>query len=107
MILNWYELRQQAKRALPAFAFSYVDGGADDEKTLAHNMSVFDRWQFAPSALKDASQRDLRCRIGQSQLKVPLLVAPTGYNGMLRYQADEMLARIAAKLGLGHIQSTV
>lgn len=107
MIINWYELRRQAKRALPAFAFSYVDGGADDEKTLAHNMSVFDRWQFAPSVLKDASQRDLRCRVGQSQLKVPLLVAPTGYNGMLRYQADEMLARTAAKLGLGHIQSTV
>lgn len=107
MILNWYELRRQAKRALPAFAFSYVDGGADDEKTLAHNMSVFDRWQFAPPVLKDASQRDLRCRVGQSQLKVPLLVAPTGYNGMLRYQADETLARTAAKLGLGHIQSTV
>lgn len=107
MILNWYELRGQAKRALPAFALSYVDGGADDEKTLARNMLVFDRWQFAPSVLKDASQRDLRCRIGQSQRKVPLLVAPTGYNGMLRYQSDEMLARTAAKIGLGHIQSTV
>jgi len=107
MILSWHELRQQAKRALPAFAFSYVDGGADDEKTLASNMAVFDRWQFAPPVLKDASQRDLRCRIGQSQLKVPLLVAPTGYNGMLRYQADEILARAAEKFGLGHIQSTV
>jgi (S)-mandelate dehydrogenase len=107
MMHNWQELRRQAQRALPAFAFSYVDGGADDEKTLAHNRAVFDRWQFAPSVLKDANRRDLRCRLGNSQLNAPLLVAPTGYNGMLRHQADLMLARAAAKHGIGHIQSTV
>lgn len=107
MMLNWHDLRQQAQRVLPAFAFSYVDGGADDEKTLTHNMAVFDRWQFAPPVLKDSSQRDLRCTVGNSRLNAPLLVAPTGYNGMLRYQADQMLARAAAKHGIGHIQSTV
>ncbi|MDI9219694.1 alpha-hydroxy acid oxidase [Pantoea sp. EA-12] len=107
MILNWQSLRREAKRILPAFVFSYVDGGADDEKTLALNQSVFDRWQFAPSVLKDVSQRDLSCQIGDTKLRAPLLVAPTGYNGMLRHQADMMLVRAAAQQGIGHIQSTV
>lgn len=107
MIFNWQTLRRAAQRTLPAFVFSYVDGGADDEKTLAHNQSVFDRWQFAPSVLNDASQRDVACQLGHSKLLAPLLVAPTGYNGMLRHGADVMLARAAAQQGIGHIQSTV
>lgn len=107
MLTNWDELKRQAERKLPAFAFSYIAGGADDEKTLAHNRTVFDRWQFAPAVLKDASQRDLTTRLGRTSFKAPLLIAPTGYNGMLRHQADLMLARAAARQGIGHIQSTV
>ncbi|WP_312241762.1 alpha-hydroxy acid oxidase [Pantoea sp.] len=107
MLTNWDELKRKAQRTLPAFAFSYIAGGADDEKTLAHNMAVFDRWQFAPAVLKDASQRDLTTRLGRSCFRAPLLIAPTGYNGMLRHQADLMLARAAVAQGIGHIQSTV
>ncbi|EJL93152.1 alpha-hydroxy acid oxidase [Pantoea sp. GM01] len=107
MIINWQTLRHEAQRSLPAFVFSYVDGGADDEKTLTSNTSVFDRWQFLPAVLKDTSQRDLSIKLGSSSLLAPLLVAPTGYNGMLRYQADIMLARAASQQGIGHIQSTV
>ncbi|MFS2223363.1 alpha-hydroxy acid oxidase [Pantoea sp. B65] len=107
MILNLNDWRQQAKRVLPAFAFSYVDGGAEDEITLRHNREVFDRWQFVPPVLQDASQRDLSLQLGSEKLSAPLLIAPTGYNGMLRYQADLMLARAARKAGITYIQSTV
>lgn len=107
MILNASDLRQRAKRVLPPFAFNYVDGGADDELTLGLNTRIFDRWLFAPAVLKDASQRTSQCRIGNSPLASPLLVAPTGYNGMMRHNADLMLARAAQQAGIGHIQSTV
>lgn len=107
MILNLEDLRSQARRALPAFAFNYVDGGAEDETTLRHNRAVFDGWQFVPPVLKDASQRDLSLQLGDQPLSAPLLIAPTGYNGMLRYQADLMLARAARKAGIAYIQSTV
>lgn len=107
MIVNWQNSRRKARRALPAFAFDYVDGGADDEKTLASNQSVFDRWMFAPSVLKEVSQRSLATRLGQQTLSAPLIIAPTGYNGMLRRDADCMLARAAAKTGIGYTQSTV
>lgn len=104
---NAHKLRHKARRALPAFAFDYVDGGADDERALANNQSVFDRWQFAPQVLKEASQRQLETRLGNQLLSAPLIIAPTGYNGMLRRDADLMLARAAAQTGIGYTQSTV
>lgn len=107
MLLNAADLRRQARRMLPAFAFSYVDGGAEDETTLQHNLDVFRRWMFAPAVLQDAASRDTATNIGQTRLAAPLLVAPTGYNGMLRHQADQMIARAAAGQGIGYIQSTV
>lgn len=107
MILNTDDLRNQAKRILPGFVFDYIDGGAEDEKTLQINRRAFDQWLFAPSVLRDASQRDLSVSLGNSRLSAPLLVAPTGYNGMLRHNADLMLAQSAAQAGIGYIQSTV
>ena len=105
--LNIEELRHRARRALPRFAFSYLEGGADDEQTLRDNRSVFARWRFIPPVLNEASERDLAVTLFGQKLAAPLLIAPTGYNGMLRYGADAMLARVARDAGIGYIQSTV
>ncbi|ADW73777.1 (S)-mandelate dehydrogenase [Rahnella aceris] len=105
--LNIDDLRRQAKCALPRFAFSYVEGGADDEQTLQDNREVFGRWRFIPPVLNDSSQRDLSVTVCGQRLSAPLLIAPTGYNGMLRFGADTMLARTAKRAGIAYIQSTV
>lgn len=107
MIVNLADFRRQAQRALPAFAFDYVDGGADDERTLADNRAAFDRWRFVAPMLKDASIRSLGVQLGDTALAAPFLIAPTGYNGMLRYRADQMLAQAAEHAGITYIQSTV
>ncbi|WP_413733735.1 alpha-hydroxy acid oxidase [Sodalis sp. RH21] len=107
MIVNLEDYRRRARRVLPAFAFNYVDGGADDELTLADNRAAFARWQFVAPVLKDASVRSLAVRLGDTALAAPLLIAPTGYNGMLRHGADRMLAQAAARAGIAWIQSTV
>lgn len=107
MKLNPEQLRAKARRTLPHFAFDYIDGGAEGEVTLNHNRAIFQQWRFLPSVLRDSSQRNIGVALGRTQLAAPLLVAPTGYNGMLRNQSDLMLARAAAQAGIGHIQSTV
>ncbi|KAB7896887.1 alpha-hydroxy-acid oxidizing protein [Rouxiella sp. S1S-2] len=104
---NLNDFRQQAKAKLPAFAFSYVDGGADDEVTLRHNQQVFDNWRFVPPVLINASQRSLHLQLGGKQALAPVMIAPTGYNGMLRHEADLILARGAQRAGIPYIQSTV
>ncbi|KEA51285.1 mandelate dehydrogenase [Mangrovibacter sp. MFB070] len=107
MILNAHDLRKKARQTLPGFAFDYIDGGADDEYTLRHNTAIFDRWMFTPSVLKNASQRDLSVNLQGTHLSAPLMVAPTGYNGMLRRHADHMLASAASHANIGYMQSTV
>nr|WP_249273522.1 alpha-hydroxy-acid oxidizing protein [Klebsiella pneumoniae] len=102
-MLNIDDLRRQAKRTLPRFAFSYLEGGADDEQTLQDNRRVFGRWRFIPPVLTDATQRDLSVTLCGQKLAAPLFIAPTGYNGMLRFGADVMLARAAREAGIGYI----
>lgn len=107
MLLNLNDYRQAAQRKLPKFAFDYVDGGAEDEITMASNQSVFSRWQFIPPVLKASPKRDLGVNWFGKNYQMPVAVAPTGYNGMLRNRADELLACAAAKAGIPYIQSTV
>ncbi|QPS88791.1 alpha-hydroxy-acid oxidizing protein [Serratia plymuthica] len=106
-ILNVADLQRAARCYLPRFAYRYLAGGAEDEHTLRGNRVAFSQWQFVPPVLRDASRRTLNIRLWQQELAAPLLIAPTGYNGMLRYQADLMLARSARAFGIPYIQSTV
>jgi (S)-mandelate dehydrogenase len=51
--LNIDELRAIAKRRLPRFVFDYVDGGSEDERTLAGNRAAFERLRWRPRTLVD------------------------------------------------------
>ncbi|MEI8632568.1 alpha-hydroxy-acid oxidizing protein [Vibrio sp. PP-XX7] len=83
MLLNQDDYRRRAKRILPSFVFDYVDGGAEREETLNLNQRVFEQWQFIPPVLKDASTRQLSLTLAGRDYAAPILIAPTGYNGML------------------------
>ena len=104
---NIDELRLVAKRRLPNFVFEYVDSGAEDEVTLRANREVFDQWRLVPSALVDVTRRDTSVSLLGHTADWPLVIAPTGYNGMQRKEADIALARAAAQRGIPFTLSTV
>ena len=52
---NIMDFRRLAKRRLPSPAFNYLDGGADDEWSLARNTDAFDDYELLPSQLSDVS----------------------------------------------------
>lgn len=104
---NIDELRTLAKRRLPNFVFEYMDSGAEDEKTLRANRATFDRWRFVPRALADVSERDLSISLLGKSSASPLIIAPTGYNGMQCQGADISLARAADAHGMPFTLSTV
>ena len=39
--INIADLRKRARTRLPRMVFDYIDGGADDEQTLARNTAAF------------------------------------------------------------------
>ncbi|MDH5521649.1 MAG: alpha-hydroxy-acid oxidizing protein, partial [Acidimicrobiia bacterium] len=47
------DLRLQAKRRLPRAVFDYIDGGAEDERTLDRNVSGYARVEFRPRILRN------------------------------------------------------
>jgi len=96
-----------ARRAVPAFAFEYVEGGAEDERALARNRLAFDALNFVPRTLVDTSARHTRSSLFGRELAMPCVIAPTGLNGMLRHRGDLALARAAAAAGIPFTQSTV
>jgi (S)-mandelate dehydrogenase len=105
--LNIADLRDIARRRVPGFVFEYVESGAEDEVTLRGNREALERLRLIPQTLVDTSGRHLRSTILGRPANAPLIIAPTGLNGLLHPDGDVTLARAAAKLGVPYTLSTV
>jgi (S)-mandelate dehydrogenase len=105
--LNIAHLREIARRRVPGFAFEYVEGGAEDEATLRGNREALERLRLVPQTLIDTSARHQRVTVLGRPANAPLIIAPTGLNGMLHPQGDLALARAAARLGIPFTLSTL
>lgn len=103
---NIADYRAAAKRFLPDFAFSYLEGGAEDEITLRRNRLAFERVTFAPRVLIDVASVNTEVRLAGVTAAWPAVVGPTGLNGLYRREAEETLARAACAAGLPFVLST-
>jgi (S)-mandelate dehydrogenase len=105
--LNIADLREIARRRVPGFVFEYVEGGAEDEVTLRGNREALEALRFVPQTLVHTADRHHRATLCGRESAAPLLIAPTGGNGMLHTEADLCLARAAARMGVPFCLSTV
>ena len=104
--LNIADLRTLAQRRVPHFAFEYVEGGAEDEATLRTNREAFARWRLVPRTLVDTTARSVQTSLFGRPMDAPLVIAPTGLNGMLDPDGDIALARAAAGRNIPFTLST-
>jgi (S)-mandelate dehydrogenase len=105
--LNIADLREVARRRVPGFVFEYVEGGAEDEATLRRNREALEALRFVPQTLIDTSARTLATSLFGRRAAAPLVIAPTGLNGMLHPEGDIALARAAAAFGIPYALSTL
>lgn len=105
--LSIEELRRMAQRRLPGFAFEFVESGAEDEVSLEANRAAFVNERFVPRTLVDTGKRTTAATFLGRERPSPLIIAPTGHNGMLWRQGDVCLARAAARLGIPFTLSTM
>jgi L-lactate dehydrogenase (cytochrome) len=101
------DLRRAARRRLPRPVFGYLDGGADEQITLAANVAALRRWQFRPRVLRDVSEPDIRVRLLSRVLPAPLGLAPTGFTRLVHRAGEDAVARAAASRGVPYCLSTV
>jgi (S)-mandelate dehydrogenase len=100
------DYRELAKRRLARIAFDYLDLGAEDGAAIARNRAAFDRLLFAPRVLRDVADVDLSATVLGERLALPVVVGPTGLNGLYWPRAEEALARAAHAAGVPFVLST-
>lgn len=108
--MAYAELERRAEAALPVEIWSYVAGGAGDERTQRANVRAFDRWGVMPRMLTGATaERDLSVELFGRTLPTPLMLAPVGVIGLCEPDGhgDLTTARAAAASGVPMIASTL
>lgn len=101
------DLRTIARRRLPRGVFDYIDGGAEDERTLTENSAAFARIGFRPRVLRDVSSLDPSTTVLGRAVPIPLVLSPTGFSRIADPQGELAVARAAARAEIPYTLSTL
>ena len=103
------ELEAKAATALPPSIWSYVAGGAGDERTQRANCTAFDGWGLIPRMFAGAAKRDLSVELFGMTLPSPVFMATIGVIGLCAQdgRGDLATARAAARTGVPMVASTL
>ena len=93
------DFRKLAKQRLPAPIFHYIDGGADDEITLARNTDAFDSVDLVPNVLAGVDDIDMSVKVLGQTLDRPLFFAPTAMQRLFHHDGEFAIADAAEKYG--------
>ncbi|MGV0730533.1 alpha-hydroxy-acid oxidizing protein [Mycolicibacter sinensis] len=107
--MTYSELEAKAAAALSPSVWSYVAGGAGDERTQRANVTAFDGWGLIPRMFVGATERDLSIELFGLRLPSPVFMAPIGVIGICAQDGhgDLASARAAAATGVPLMVSTL
>ena len=101
------DLRRMARRRLPGGVFDYIDGGAEDERTLAANEAAFAAATFRPRVLRGLSSVGTESTLLGRPMAFPLVLAPTGFTRIADPDGELAVARAAERAGVPYTLSTL
>lgn len=106
-VFNIADMQGLAARALPLPIRDYLEGGADDEWTLARNRDVFDEWVLAQHVMVDVGAIDTGTDVLGFRSAMPLILSPTGMSQLFHASGEAAVARAAAAAGVPYGLSTM
>jgi L-lactate dehydrogenase (cytochrome) len=101
------DYRRLAERRLPRFLFDYVDGGANDEITLAANVADLRRIALRQNVMRDVAKIDTSTTLVGEAAAMPVVLAPIGMAGMLARRGETQAVRAANGANVPFTLSTV
>ena len=101
------DYRRLAEQRLPRFLFDYIDGGANDELTLAANVADFQRLRLRQRVMMDVSNIDTSTTLVGESAAMPLALAPVGMAGMFARRGETQAVRAADAARVPFTLSTV
>lgn len=93
------DYRDAARRALPKMVWAYLDGGAEDERTLRRNRDAFTDWLLRQRVLTGHGAVDISASVAGEALDLPVLLAPTGLTGLAHWSGEPAAAQAAERAG--------
>lgn len=105
--LSIADLRNMARRRLPRSVFEFIDGGAEDERTLADNRHALTRHRIVPRVLVDVAKPMLDTPMFGHTWAAPFVVSPMGSCVLGWPEADIAIARAATAHGIAYTLSTM
>ncbi len=107
--MSFSELEAKAQAAMSPSMWSYVAGGAGDERTQRVNVTAFENWGLMPRMFVGAADRDLSVEFLGLSLPSPAMMAPVGVIALCAQDGhgDLATARAAARTGVPMIASTM
>lgn len=101
------DLNRLARKSIPGVIYDYIEGGSEDELTMARNRAAFLDYEFVPQALRDVKNVDLTTAMQGTTYAMPLFLAPTGMSRLFHYKGETAVAQAAKKRSLPYALSTV
>lgn len=101
------DYRRLAERRLPRFLFDYIDGGANDEITLANNVGDFQKIRIRQRVLIDVSNTDTSTQLAGEPADMPVVLAPVGMAGLYARRGEVQAVRAANAKNVPFTLSTV
>jgi heme/flavin dehydrogenase (mycofactocin system) len=99
---GWFETvavaERRAKRRLPASVYGALVAGSEKGTTLRDNLAAFDELGFAPLTAGQSGARELRTTVMGQGIASPVLISPTGVQGV-HPEGEVAVARAAAARG--------
>ena len=88
-------------------AWAYYSAGAGDEVTLRREREAFDRLRLVPRVMRGVGRADTSTAVLGTPIRAPIMVAPTGVQGMAHPEGECATARAAGEAGTLMALSTV
>lgn len=101
------DYERHAVHHVQAQAWQHIQGGADQQLTLAHNRAAFDQLRLLPQPIGDVRQAHTRTQLLGHDLVSPLLLAPVAYQRLVHAEGELATMRAAMALQTGMVVSTL
>ena len=106
-IHNVTDSRRLARRVLPRAVFDYIDGGAEDEVTMAENERAFREIALRPRMMTNVSRPCIETSVLGTPVALPVLLAPCGLIQLMHSDGTLGATRAAKRAGTISVLSTV
>ena len=104
---SMHDLREQAKKRMPRFAFEYLDGGCNEDINLHRNTAELREIKLKPWYIRDFDKSSMKTTLFGVEYDAPFGVAPVGLQGLMWPNSPEILAKAAHSHNIPFILSTV